>query len=215
MKAVARRDGRVVEGGGLENRFPVLRNGGSNPSPSATIALLRGINNVGSRRVTMADLKAAFGAMGFRKVRTVLTSGNVVFEAPGRAPDPGRTIALGLEEALGFPVIVLIRSVRELQAIIRSEPFAAQPSGPEVQQYVTFIGGKGRARPSVLSPDPPKGTRIVRVDQGEIYSVVLLSRGGKTPDLMNYLDRTFGPAGTTRNWRTILKIVGPDNGPSH
>ena|GEM_PF-5406679 len=30
------RDGRVVEGGGLENRFPVSRNGGSNPSPSAT-----------------------------------------------------------------------------------------------------------------------------------------------------------------------------------
>lgn len=35
-----RRDGRVVEGGGLENRFPVLRNGASNPSPSDIFYLI-------------------------------------------------------------------------------------------------------------------------------------------------------------------------------
>ena len=35
--------------------------GSSNPSPSAIVALLRGINNVGSKRVTMAALKKAFG----------------------------------------------------------------------------------------------------------------------------------------------------------
>ena len=198
----------MVEGGGLENRFPVLRNGGSNPPPSATVALLRGINNVGSRRVTMAALKAAFEAMGCENVRTVLASGNVVFAPPGQSPDLVRKLTDGLEKALGFPIVVITRTVREIEGIIRSEPFRDVPAGPEDQFYVTFLGGKGRARPVAQLPDPPKETRIVRVDPKEIFSVVMLSRGAKTPDLMNYLDRNLGPAGTTRNWRTALKLAG-------
>jgi uncharacterized protein (DUF1697 family) len=198
----------VVEGGGLENRFPVLRNGGSNPSPSAIVALLRGINNVGSRRVTMAALKSAFEAMGFGNVRTVMASGNVVFEAPRRDRPPGRTISQALEKALGFPVTVLIRTERELKAIVRSEPFNAVPSGPNDQLYVTFLNEKEDTCSRVRLQDPPKGVRIVKVDPGEVYSVVLLSRGGRTPDLMRYLARNLGPAGTTRNWRTVIKLAG-------
>jgi hypothetical protein len=56
-----RRDGRVVEGGGLENRFPVLLNGGSNPSPSAIVAFLRGVNVGGHKKIAMAALERAFG----------------------------------------------------------------------------------------------------------------------------------------------------------
>ena len=198
----------MVEGGGLENRFPVLRNGGSNPSPSATIAFLRGINNVGSRTVTMAALKSAFEAMGFKNVRTVLASGNVLFEAPRRDPHLGRTVALGLEKALGFPVKVLLRSVTELRTIIASDPFKNAPSGPKVQQYVTFLKGEEAGPSKVRLPAPPKAVKIVRVDRGEIFSVVDLSRGGRTPDLMRYLDRNLGPAGTTRNLRTVIKLAG-------
>jgi uncharacterized protein (DUF1697 family) len=198
----------VVEGGGLENRFPVLRNGGSNPSPSATVALLRGINNVGSRTVTMAALKSAFEAMGFKNVRTVLASGNVIFESPRREPHLDRTIGRGLEKALGFPIAVIIRKLRDLETNIRSEPFKGVPAGPGVQPYVTFLIRPGTDRPPIRLPAPPKGVRVMRVDPGEIFSVVMLSQGGGTPDLMRYLDRNLGPAGTTRNWRTVLKLAG-------
>jgi uncharacterized protein (DUF1697 family) len=198
----------VVEGGGLENRFPVLRNGGSNPSPSAFVAFLRGINVGGHKKIAMAALKKAFGSMGFKNVRTVLASGNVIFESPRRDPQLGRTIALGFEKALGFPVAVITRKLRDLKAIIRSEPFKGVPTGPGDQLYVTFLGGKGKVCPGGRLMAPPEGTRIVRVDPGEVYSVVILSRGGKTADLMRYLDRTLGPAGTTRNWRTVVKLAG-------
>jgi uncharacterized protein (DUF1697 family) len=198
----------VVEGGGLENRFPVLRNGGSNPSPSATVAFLRGINNVGSRRVTMAALKSAFEAMGFKNVRTVLASGNVIFESLRRDPRLDSTIAQGLEKALGFPVTVIMRSVRELLDIFASEPFKAAPSGPGVQQYVTFVTKKGTAHSGIRLPATPKAVRILRIDPGEVFSVVMLSEGGRTPDLMRYLDRNLGPTGTTRNWRTVLRLAG-------
>ncbi len=198
----------MVEGGGLENRFPVRRNGGSNPSPSAIVAFLRGINVGGHKKVSMAALKSAFEALGFTNVRTVLASGNVIFEAPKKDPDPGRTIALGLEKALGFPVTVIIRTVRELRAIVRSDPFKDAPSGTNVQHYVIFLKGEGNVPSRVRLPAPPNGVRIVRIDPGEIFSIVDLSRGGRTPELMRYLDQNLGPAGTTRNWRTVVRLAG-------
>ncbi|HYQ86023.1 MAG TPA: DUF1697 domain-containing protein, partial [Bacteroidota bacterium] len=45
-------------------------------------AFLRGINVGGHKPVRMSDLEKAFGQLGFRNVKTVLASGNVLFEAP-------------------------------------------------------------------------------------------------------------------------------------
>jgi uncharacterized protein (DUF1697 family) len=197
----------VVEGGGLENRFPVLRNGGSNPSPSAIIAFLRGINVGGHKKIPMAALKAAFEALGFVNVRTVLASGNVVFSAPSGGPDLEEAIARGLAQAFGFPVPVILRTVKQLGAMLVSDPFKAAPSGPDVRLYVTFLPKRAPARPPARLPEPPAGMRIVRVDPGEVYSVVRLSKGVGTPDLLAFLERTVGRDVTTRNWQTVTKLA--------
>jgi uncharacterized protein (DUF1697 family) len=56
------------------------------------VALIRGVNNIGkARRVAMADLRAVFEGLGFRGVRTLLNSGNVVFSAPGERREGART----------------------------------------------------------------------------------------------------------------------------
>jgi uncharacterized protein (DUF1697 family) len=198
----------VVEGGGLENRFPVLRNGGSNPSPSAIVAFLRGINNVGGRRIPMAALKSAFEAMSFENVKTVLASGNVVFESPRREPKMGATIAQGLERTLGIPIVVIIRTVRGLRRVVAADPFERVSVEPDAMFYVTFLAAEPNLRTRLRPSSRAGGFRIVRVDPREIYSVVRPSRGERTPDLMRYLDRTVGREGTTRNWRTVLKLVG-------
>ena len=197
----------MVEGGGLENRFPVLRNGGSNPSPSANVAFLRGINVGGHKKVTMADLKKAFESMGFRNVRTVLASGNVIFEAPTKRPPLGLAISKGLEKAFGFPVAVILRTVEALRALVDEAPFKNVPSGPDVRLYVTFLAesAAGRSRPGLSSP--PKAVCIVRATATEVCSVATLSPGVGTPDLMAFLEKALGREVTTRNWQTILKLV--------
>ncbi len=198
----------MVEGGGLENRFPVLRNGGSNPSPSAIIAFLRGINVGGHKKVPMAALKKAFEAMGFRDVRTVLASGNVIFEAPGKDPRLDLAIARGLEKAFGFPVKVVIRTVGELRALVASDPFKGVPSGPDVKLYVTFLAQEKPGLSGLRPPSSAKGVRIVRVAPGEIFSVVTLSPGVGTPELMAFLEKAVGHEVTTRNWQTVIKLAG-------
>ena len=198
----------MVDGGGLENRFPVLRNGGSNPSPSAIVAFLRGVNIGGHKKVPMAALKKAFESMGFKNVRTVLISGNVVFEGPRRGPVLERRISQRLENELGFSVAVILRSAAELRAMVAADPFRGLAAGPADKPCVTFLKGLDPARPSIRLPEPARGVRIVQVTPGEVFSVVSYAEDGRTPDLMAYVAKVFGADGTTRTWGTVLRLVG-------
>ncbi|MCK7469727.1 MAG: DUF1697 domain-containing protein [Desulfomicrobium escambiense] len=159
----------------------------------------------------MAALKKAFEAMGFKNVRTVLASGNVVFEPTGKkTEDLEGAIDRGLAGALGFPVPVLLRSMRELAALVAADPFKGLAPGADTEFYVTFLP---RDRPGVSRaklPAPPTGVRIVGVRQGEVCSAVALSEGSGTPELMAFLEKSLGRDITTRNWQTVTKLAtGP------
>ncbi|MGB8958142.1 MAG: DUF1697 domain-containing protein [Candidatus Aminicenantales bacterium] len=169
---------------------------------------MRGINVGGHKKIAMAALKSAFESMGFRNVRTLLASGNVVFEAPGRDTRLDRTISRGVEKAFGFPVKAVLRTGRELQAMVDSDPFKGVPSGPDIKLYVTFLALRTPGRSRIRVPASVKGVRIVRVRPGEIFSAVTLSPGVGTPDLMAFLEQAIGSEVTTRNWQTVTKLAG-------
>jgi uncharacterized protein (DUF1697 family) len=175
---------------------------------AATVAFLRGVNVGGHKTISMADLKKAFESLGFKRVRTVLASGNVVFEGPEKDRSLAGTIAAKLEKDLGFPVTVVLRTLRELRAVIASDPFKDAPTGPGVKRYVTFLAEKRAGLPGLLAPKPEQGLRLVRVTPGEVFSVVRLSPGAGTPELMAFLEKALGPKVTTRNWQTVLRLAG-------
>ena len=88
------------------------------------IALLRGINVGGHRKIKMDDLKQMFRSMGFKNVATYIQSGNVVFDAPQGQPDElSRSIQQQIEETFGHDVPVIIRSPADLKAIMKTFPF--------------------------------------------------------------------------------------------
>lgn len=62
-------------------------------SPRSYVAFLRGINVGGHAVIRMSELQRAFEGLGFENVRTVLASGNVIFDPPGAIgrPSPGRS----------------------------------------------------------------------------------------------------------------------------
>src|SRR5437773_1454060 len=86
------------------------------------IALLRGINVGGNKKIAMAELREAFGDWGFSDVATVLNSGNVIFESGRRKVTPP-LIEANIRKTFGFDVGVILRSVVELQKIVDSRPF--------------------------------------------------------------------------------------------
>lgn len=82
------------------------------------VAFLRAINVTG-RFVKMADLAAAFQALGHADARTYIQSGNVVFSTASRSlVRLQQTLERELEPHLGFRSEVFVRTVAELQAIV-------------------------------------------------------------------------------------------------
>jgi uncharacterized protein (DUF1697 family) len=87
------------------------------------VALLRGINVGGDRKVDMKQLKTTFEGMGLGEVRTYINSGNVIFSAkPGDARNLKRALERAIKADFGFPVTVLLRDATEMAALLEELP---------------------------------------------------------------------------------------------
>jgi uncharacterized protein (DUF1697 family) len=166
------------------------------------IALPRGIN--AGHRMKMADLRAVFESLGYDRVRTVLASGNVLFEAKRTAE---ATLVRDLERALsatvGARIPVMIRTSAELERLADAEPFAKVTLGAKTRPFVTFLKtrpGKGRKLPQ------GEGYEVLGILDRTVCSIVDLS-GASSPDLMRVLDQEFGNEVTTRGWPTVERIL--------
>lgn len=113
------------------------------------VALLRGINVGGNRKVEMARLKAVFEAAGMLGVSTYINSGNVLFGAPARK---GAALARELESAIeaefGFPVPVIIRDANQMSALDAELPDDWM-DGPRTKCDVMFLA-REVDRPDIL-----------------------------------------------------------------
>jgi uncharacterized protein (DUF1697 family) len=117
---------------------------------SAYVAFLRGMN-VGGHRLSNAELRAHFAAIGFDQVATFRASGNVVFAAAGERPrEIAARIERGLAAALGYEVPTFIRSAQELRAIAALQPFDARH----------VRGSAGKLQVALLSEPPSQGARV-------------------------------------------------------
>ena len=173
------------------------------------IAFLRGINVGGNTLITMADLKNSFKKMGLKNVRTFLTSGNVVFESEQKETAVIiKEIESGLKVVFNRDINVILRSLDDLKKLQLSEPFKGITVTPSIRLYITFLSEKSRPGTIALPyTSPQKEFSILHATALEIFSVIDLSKGKGTPDVMNILKNEYGSNITTRNWNTILKVL--------
>lgn len=169
-------------------------------------ALLRGVNVGGKNIVRMPQLAAFFEAAGATAVQTYIQSGNVVF----RAREPALTRLPGfvsdrLRDECGLSVPVQWRTLAELEAVARDNPYLAEGRDPSFF-HVLFLAD----RPSpaaVAALDPRRSPPDEYAVRGrEIYA--WLPRGSAESKLTTaYFDRALGTVTTVRNWRTVLKLL--------
>src|SRR4051812_3714053 len=89
-------------------------------------AFLRGVNLGKHRRVKGAELRAACEGAGLTDVGAFRASGNVVFSADGgTVARLTKRVEAALAEALGFDVVVFLRSAKQVRSIAAFEPFDA------------------------------------------------------------------------------------------
>ena len=169
------------------------------------IALIRGINVGKARRVAMADLRRELEALGYADVRTLLNSGNAVFDAPKSAKgDPRERIEAVLEERLGVPARVTVLTLAGLERALADGPFARGAKDPS-KALVTFFRSPGDAK--LLAP-------LAKLDFGrETLAVGKACAWLECPDgvlggkLWTAVDEALGDRGTARNVATLAKLV--------
>jgi uncharacterized protein (DUF1697 family) len=169
------------------------------------VAFLRGINSGKNPTVKMKVLRKAFEDLGFTHVRTILASGNVLFET---AFTDEKSLEQKIEEFLplmiGFKSEVIVRTIDDLYKLMLLNPFKASETTSHIRSYVTFV--KGIPKTNLKFPAKGKGYTILGIFNEVVCSVVDLS-DSKTPYLMQVLDKEFGRCITTRSWNTIERIL--------
>ncbi|MBO3088668.1 DUF1697 domain-containing protein [Cellulomonas dongxiuzhuiae] len=166
------------------------------------VALLRGVNVGGTTRVPMADLRRVVVEAGYGAVRTYVNSGNVVLTADGTDTE---AVAATLRAACAaaFPVApdVVVRTRDELHAVLAANPFLDRDDDP-THHHVVFLSGTAPARDPDVEVTPPEDLAVAG---REVY--LYLPHGiGRSP-LAARLARRPGPAGTSRNWRTVTTLA--------
>ena len=169
------------------------------------MALLRGINVGGKNLLPMKDLACLFADAGCADVRTYIQSGNVLFRVnPAKAGGLPGQIAKGIADRFGYRTPVLLRTVEELGATIRNNPFLAA-GAPESWLHVLFLASQPDAlRVAALDPDrSPPDAYAVR--GREIY--LQCPNGAGNSKLTNaWFDSKLATISTGRNWRTAIKL---------
>lgn len=169
-------------------------------------ALLRGImpSNPNMRN---EKLRGVFTDLGFEKVGSVLSSGNVVFRAA--SADPARLeerIQRALNGQLGIAGGTLVRDYESLRELLDRDPFEGLVHERGSYLTVTFFK-TAIADPEPAIPADPL-TRVIGYDEpSRALLTVIDNSTPKTPDFMAWLDKTYGKDITTRTWLTVQKVV--------
>lgn len=170
------------------------------------VALLRGINVGGHKKVPMVDLKKMMMEMGFTDVKTLLNSGNVVFKSKINASSSiEQEMESALEKTFGFPVPVLVRKGSDITQLVNSAPFADIDVTKDTRLYLTFVKSEPMNVPAQPWYSEDKSFTILKYENNVIHSVLDLSIS-KTIAAMKILEDSFGKDITTRNWNTVVKL---------
>lgn len=170
------------------------------------VALLRGINVGGNKKVPMAQLRTMMEGLGYTDVATLLQSGNAVFTAKEKSPATvGKQLEAAIKKEFGFDVSVIMRTRDELEAVIQANPLSGAEDAPS-KFLVTFLSDvpdKQRHRqldPKAYLPDE------FRVVGREIYARFPNGIGNSKLAVVLGGPR-LGVIPTARNWSTVTKLL--------
>ena len=165
------------------------------------VALLRGINVGGHRKVPMAALREMAEAIGLDKVRTYVASGNLVFESGKSAAGLETAIEKAIADRFGFAVDVVVRSAAQWASLIE-----ANPLGKESKKQPNFV------HMSVGKRAPTKADVEALTAKASDNEKVVAAGGAIWIWYGNGAGRSkIGTAKsaavwTARNWRTVLAL---------
>jgi uncharacterized protein (DUF1697 family) len=166
------------------------------------VAFIRGINVGGHSLIKMAELKKLFESLSLTNVKTVLASGNVIFNTSLAPKVLAQMIAEKIHEVLHREITAFVYPVAVLQQVVDSKPFASLPTTEGQRFFISFVN-EGHQKVPLIAQQ--QGCVHVTAGNGIICS----SKGTEldTLGLMSTLEKVYGKQLTTRTWDTLMKIL--------
>lgn len=174
------------------------------------IALLRGINVGGKNKIKMADLRELLERIGLEKVQTYIQSGNILFESDEAEAALRERIEQEIETRFGLSITVILRTSDELKQIVESCPF----SDEQIAEAEATSEGECLYVSMLLAE--PLAERVGKLEafdfKDDQYRIVgrdvfLLFRQSIRNSKLAVQVEKLGVTATTRNWKTISKLV--------
>lgn len=170
------------------------------------IAILRGINVGGHRKILMGDLREMFRKMGFNNIQTYIQSGNVIFESPNKVDKVKLrdSIKEQILSTFGLDVPVILRAAKEIGQAITNNPFLKEGTTTE-GLFLTFLqetpGSENikNAKSYNFSPDrfEIEGKHVFGFCAGKYHESKLSN---------TFFENKLKVSATTRNWKTVRKL---------
>jgi uncharacterized protein (DUF1697 family) len=170
------------------------------------VALLRAVN-VAGKSLAMSALRDYAAALGLDDPRTLLQSGNLIFRSTGKKPvELERLLEREAEKRLRVVTDFLVRSERELAAIIANNPFPTAARRDPARLQVMFLRQEPAADAVAALRTSIVGRESIAADARQLY-IVYPDGVGRSKLTTSLIEKKLATRGTCRNWNTLVKLA--------
>ena len=165
------------------------------------VVFLRAVNVGGANRcqpALIAKQLVKFGVVNIGAVGTFVVREDV----------SESTLRAAIAKKLPFKCEIMICPARDIVKLTSTDPFARQPSGPDITRFVSVLHKRPRALPALPLSLPSDDDWLLKIIAIEGRFVLgLYRREMKAIGYLGKIEKKFGVAATTRNWNTIQKVA--------
>jgi uncharacterized protein (DUF1697 family) len=168
------------------------------------IALLRGINVSGQKKIPMAELRELLSKIGLENVQTYIQSGNVIFQSLENDKTLlEQLIHNAIKSHFGFEVPILVLQPKELKQIFNDCPFEQEKK--QNSYFMMLYSRADKDLVDVVSQLSYKNEEF-KITNNAIYFYCSVGYG-KAKLGNNFFERKLKVTATARNYKTMLMLM--------
>jgi uncharacterized protein (DUF1697 family) len=156
----------------------------------------------------MAELRELLTGAGYEDVATYVQSGNIALTAAAKPAQLERELGALIEQRFGFAVPVVVRSRRQLQAVVDHDPISGAAQSPKRYQ-VTFLATKPPAAAVARLRELARESERIEFAGREIYTFHPDGVAGSKLSVA-IVGKDLGAGATSRNWTTVTRLLEMD-----
>lgn len=171
------------------------------------IALLRGINVSGQKKIKMAELREHLAELPYHNIQTYIQSGNILF---GREEAEigliEKEIRSKIEEKYGFDVPIMVKTREDFEYVVSHHPFIHQRNEDPKFVHITFLEEKPDLEKVNALAAGEYTSEEYQID-GSFFYLFAPNGYGRAKLNNNFIERKLKVRATTRNWKTVNKLL--------